>query len=117
MQTRRKFMLAVTTTCVALALTVGTALAAELLGTVKSVDAEAKKIIVTPKDGGDDVVVTVKDDTEWVSPNGKTAKDYDYATKLKKGRQVEITHENAVASKIVLKKGAGKKKDAEKKDN
>jgi Cu/Ag efflux protein CusF len=111
MQTRRKFMLAVTTTCVALALTVGTALAAELLATVKSVDTDAKKITVTPKDGGDDVIVTIKEDTEWVSPKGEKIEKYDL-TKLKKGRQVEITHENAVASKVILKKGAGKKKDA-----
>lgn len=116
MTTRRKFLLTLTTGLVLLVSTVGTLLAAELLGTVKSVDADAKKITVTPKDGGDDVVVTIKDDTEWVNPNGKTAKDYDLA-KLKKGRQVEITHENAVASKVVIRKGTGKKKDMEKKDN
>ncbi len=110
MQTRRKFLLSVTTACVALALTVGTALAAELLGTVKSVDTEAKKITITPKDGGDDVVVTIKDDTEWHNKKGKMD-NYDLA-KLKKGSQVEVTHENAVASKVMIKKGAGKKKDA-----
>jgi hypothetical protein len=108
--TRRKFTLAVTTLFMTLALTVGSVLAAELFGTVKSVDTDAKKITVIPKDGGDDVVVTVKDDTEFVNPNGKTAKNYDLA-KLKKGRQVEITHEDKVASKIVFKKGAGKKKE------
>jgi hypothetical protein len=107
--TRRKFMLALTTGFVTLALTVGSALAAELLATVKSVDTDAKKITVTPKDGGDDVVVTIKDDTEWISPKGEKIEKYDLA-KLKKGRQVEITHENAVASKVVIKKGAGKKK-------
>ncbi len=110
MQTRRKFMLAATTVCVALALTVGTAIAAELLGTVKSVDTDAKKVTVTPKDGGDDVVVTIKEDTEWHNKKGKID-NYDLS-KLKKGAQVEITHENAVASKVVIKKGgAGKKKD------
>ena len=60
-----------------LALTVGSALAAELLGTVKSVDADAKKITVTPKDGGDDVVVTIKDDTEYAIRQGQDGKNYD----------------------------------------
>ena len=113
--TRRKFALALTTAFVSLALTVGAALAAELLGTVKSVDTDAKKITVTPKDGGEDVVVTIKDETEWHNKKGKID-NYDLA-KLKKGRQIEITHENAVASKVVIKKGAGKKKETEKKDN
>ena len=57
--TRRRFVLAMTTMFVTLALTIGSALAAELLGTIKSVDTDAKKITVTPKEG-DDVVVTVK---------------------------------------------------------
>jgi Cu/Ag efflux protein CusF len=105
-------MLAVTTACVALALTVGTALAAELLATVKSVDTDAKKITVTPKDGGDDVVVTIKDDTEWHNKKGKID-NFDLA-KIKKGYELEIVHENAVASKVTIKKGAGKKKDAPK---
>lgn len=114
--TRRKFTLAVATMFATLALTVGSVLAAELLGTVKSVDADAKKITVTPKDGGDDVVVTVKDDTEWYNAKGKKYDNYDLA-KAKKGMLLEITHENAVASKVVVKKGAGKKKEEPKKDN
>ncbi len=113
--TRRKFVLSLTTAVVTLALTVGTALAAELLGTVKSVDTDAKKITVTPKEGGDDVVVTIKDETEWYSKKGKID-NFDLA-KVKKGTVLEITHENAVASKVMIKKGAGKKKDTEKKDN
>ena len=36
--------------------------------------------------------------------------NYDLA-KLKKGFEVEVTHENAVASKVLIKKGAGKKKN------
>ncbi len=106
--TRRKFTLAVTTMFVTLALTIGSALAAELLATVKSVDTDAKKITVTPKDGGDDVVVTIKDDTEWHNKKGKID-NYDLA-KVKKGYELEITHENGVASKVLIKKGAGKKK-------
>lgn len=110
MISRRKLLLALTTGFVTLALTVGPAIAAELLGTIKSVDVEAKKITVTPKDGGDDVVVTTNAETEWVSPKGKTIKDYDLA-KAKKGMMLEITHEKAVASKVVIKKGAAKKKE------
>ena len=106
--TRRKFTLAVTTLFMTLALTVGSALAAELLGTVKSVDTDAKKITVTPKDGGDDVVVTIKDDTEFHNKKGKI--DNYTLAKVKKGFELEITHENAVASKVLIKKGAGKKK-------
>jgi hypothetical protein len=117
MPTRRKFLLIATTMCVALAVSAGAVLAAELLGTVKSVDADAKKITVTPKDGGDDVVVTVKDETEWYSAKGKKYENFDLA-KVKKGALLEITHEDKIASKVVVKKGgAGKKKDTEKKDN
>lgn len=111
--TRRKFLLVVTTTCLTLALTAGAALAAELLGTIKSVDADAKKITVTPKEGGDDVVVTIKDETEWYSAKGKKLENYDLA-KAKKGALLEITHENAVASKVVVKKGGGGGKKAKK---
>jgi hypothetical protein len=107
--TRRKFVLALTTAFVSLALTVGAALAAELLGTVKSVDTDAKKITVTPKDGGDDVVVTIKDDTEFHTAKKGKIDNYDLA-KLKKGSEVEVTHEKGVASKVLIKKGAGKKK-------
>src|ERR1700744_3762259 len=101
--TRRKFALALTTAVVSLALTVGAALAAELLGTVKSVDTDAKKITVTPKEG-DDVVVTIKDDTEWYTGKGKKIDNYDLA-KAKKGMLLEVTHENGVASKVTIKKG------------
>ena len=116
MTTRRKFLLTLTTGLVLLVSTVGTLLAAELLGTVKAVDTDAKKITVTPKDGGDDVVVTIKDETEWYTGKGKKIDNYDLA-KAKKGMMLEITHENAVASKVVIKKGAGKKKEEPKKDN
>jgi hypothetical protein len=109
MTNRRKFLVTVTTLCVTFALTIGTALAAELLGTVKSVDVDAKKITVTPKEG-DDVVVSVKDDTEWANKKGKI--DNFDLSKLKKGAVLEITHENNVASKVMIKKfGAGKKKN------
>lgn len=108
MISRRKFFLSVTTAVVALAVAVAPAIAAELFGTIKEVDAEAKKVVVTPKGKNqEDVEVTIKDDTEIVTPKGKKVA----LEKLKKGARVEITHENAVASKVVVK-GVPKKKGA-----
>ncbi len=106
-QTRRSMMTAVFAAFASLALTLGTALAAELLGTVKSVDVDAKKIVVTEKDTDKDIDVTIKDDTEWVSPKGKMIKDFDLA-KLKKGTSLKITHEKGTASKVVIEKKAKK---------
>ncbi len=111
-QTRRSMMTAIFAAFASLALTLGTALAAELLGTVKSVDVDAKKIVVTEKDTDKDIDVTIKDDTEWVSPKGKTIENYDLA-KLKKKSELKITHEKGVASKIEIEKAPSKKKAAE----
>ena len=108
MTTRRKFALTVLTGFLTLALTIGTALAAELVGKIKSVNADKHEITVT-SEGGDDVVVTVNDKTEWVSPKGKTMKKAPDFAKMKTGTTLEITHEKAVASKVVIKKGAPKK--------
>jgi len=110
-QTRRSMMTAVIAAFASLALTLGTALAAELLGTIKSVDADAKKIVVTEKGTDKDVDVTVKDDTEYVNPKGKTVKDG--IAKLKKGMEVKVEHEKGTASKVTIEKYAAKKKAAE----
>lgn len=110
-QTRRSMMTAVVAAFASLALTVGVAFAAELLGTVKSVDADAKKVVVTEKDTDKDVDVTIKDDTEWVNPKGKTVNNYDLA-KLKKGTEVKVTHEGGKASKVNIEKYPKKKKDS-----
>jgi hypothetical protein len=91
----------------AFSLVAGAALADELMGRVKEVDVTAKKITVTPKGGGDAVVVTITDSTEFVNAKGKTLRKFDLA-KLKTGAGLTITHEKAVASKVELK-GAGKK--------
>jgi hypothetical protein len=106
-QTRRSMIASALAVVVMMSLTLGTALAAELFGTIKSVDVDNKKIVVTEKDTDKDIEVTIKDDTEWVSPKGKSNKKYDLA-KAKKGSHVEITHEDAVASKVVVKKYAKK---------
>ena len=113
-QTRRTLFTSVIAVIVTMSLTLGGALAAELLGTVKSVDADAKKIVVTEKDTDKDVEVTITGDTEYyATKKGETKKmdNFDLA-KLKKGTALEITHEKAVASKITIKKGAPKKKEA-----
>ena len=107
--TRRSLLASILAAAFTLTITVGTALAAELMGTIKSVDIDAKKIVVTEKDTDKDVDVTVTDDTEWVTKKKSGKIDL---TKVKKGMVVEVTHENATASKIVLKKGAPKKEAA-----
>ena len=130
MLSRRKLTLALSTGFITLALTVGSAFAAELLGKIKSVDAD--KVMTTWRgmkmndffgsgqlrpDGRYvhdmylmEVVVTVNSSTEWVNPKGKTLKKAPDLAKMNPGATLEITHENAVASKVVIKKGAAKKK-------
>ena len=105
-QTRRSLLTSVLAASFALVITVGTAYAAELLGTIKSVDVDGKKIVVTEKDTDKDVEVTVTDDTEWVT---KKKTDKINLSKVKKGTLVEVTHEDKKASKITVKKGAPKK--------
>lgn len=113
MKNRRAFVLALTSGLVALAL-VAPVIADELFGTIKSVNADAMKMVVTPKDSDKDVTVTITEDTEIVTKKatikgGEAIKKY--MAKDRKGTVVEITHEKAVASKIVIKKGAAPKKD------
>jgi len=83
----------------------GSALAAELFGTVKSVDPDAKKIVVTAKESGEDVTVTITDETEWVTPKGTTARKFDLAKFKERAEgkaRVKVKHEDGVASKITL---------------
>jgi uncharacterized protein len=108
MLTRRNWKLSVTACLVAMALVVVPALAAELIGTVKSVDADAKKIVVTEKGTDKDYEIKVTDGTVFEKASGDKYDNYDLA-KLKKGRGVTVTHEKNVASKIVLEKGKTKK--------
>ncbi len=112
--TRRSLIASVLAAAFAVTITVGTALAAELMGTIKSVDVDAKKMVVTEKDTDKDIDVMVNEKTEFINKKGETSK-YDIA-RAKKGQVVEITHEDGVASKIVAKKGAAKKEKGEKKE-
>jgi hypothetical protein len=108
MMNRRGFVLSLTTGLVALVLVVGSVLADELLGTIIKVDADAKVLVVVPKDSDKEIKVRVTEKTEQVTKKGTRKLDLE---KLKtflekaqdsgeKGIQVKITHESGVASKI-----------------
>ena len=70
MMNRRGLLLSLTTGLVALVLVVGTVLADELIGTIIKVDADAKVIVVIPKDSDKEIKVKVTDKTEQVSKKG-----------------------------------------------
>lgn len=70
MLNRRGFVLALTTSLVALVLVVGTVLADELIGTIIKVEADAKVIVVVPKDSDKEIKIKVTDKTEQVSRKG-----------------------------------------------
>jgi hypothetical protein len=109
MHSRRKFVLGLVSAAVALCVLVVPVLAAELLGTVKSVDADNSKFVVTAD--GKDVTVTVNASTVYENAKGKENKKFQL-TRLNPGGSVKVTHEGGTASKVVLEKGAVKKKDA-----
>ena len=70
MMNRRGFVLSLTTGLVALVLVVGSVLAEELVGTIIKVDADAKLIVVVPKDSDKEIKVKVTDKTEQVTKKG-----------------------------------------------
>lgn len=106
---------ALTCALVALIVLAVPVLAAELIGSVKSVDADAKKIVVTEKGTDTDVTVTIDDKTTFETAKGKALKKFDLE-KLKKGSRLKVIHEDGVASKIILeRRGFGKKKAEPKK--
>ena len=81
------------------------------------VDAEAKKVTVLEKDTDKEVLVTITDDTEYVTKKGTGKFDFEKVSKgLEKAKEkglkginVKVTHEKGKASKI---EPAAKKKDA-----
>jgi hypothetical protein len=111
MLSRRSFVLGLASGLVALCVLVVPVLAAELLGTIKSVDADNNKFVVTSSDDKD-VTVTVNSSTTYENAKGKEVKKA--LGRMATGGEVVVTHEGGVASKVVLKKGAVKKKDAAK---
>ena len=117
MMNRRTFLLAITSTVMALTV-MGTALADELFGVITKVEVAEKKLTVLPKDSDKEIIVTTTDATDWVTKRGSSkvdlAKIESNLAKAKekgaKGISVKIEHENAVASKIHM---TPKKKAAE----
>lgn len=112
----RRFLRILAVAVAALGVLIVPALADELIGRITAVNIDAKKLTVKEKDSDKDIDVTVTDETEVENAKGKTApinleKMKKAVEKSKKGIAVEITHEKAVASKIVYK--ANPKKKAE----
>ena len=115
MKNRRSFLLMLSTAFVAFGLIVGPALADELLGVMTKVDPENKQITVIQNDTDKEIVVTINDQTEYVSKKGTSKVDFEKLSKnLKKatdngakGYAVKVEHEKGVASKI---SGVPKKK-------
>ena len=84
MMNRRGFVLSLTTGLVALVLVVGSVLAEELVGTIIKVDADAKLIVVVPKDSDKEIKIKVTDKTELVTRKGTRKVDLE---KLEKNLQ------------------------------
>ncbi|SIO38259.1 hypothetical protein SAMN05444166_4254 [Singulisphaera sp. GP187] len=111
MNNRRTFLLAVLSGVVALGLVAGSAIADELFGVLTKVDVEGKKVTVVEKGSDKEVEVTVKGDTEFVNAKGaanpidleKVTKNVAKAQeKGRKGINVVVNHDKAVASKITV---------------
>ena len=106
--------------CVAtLAVLVVPALADELIGRITAVNVDAKKLTVIEKGTDKQIDVTVTDETIVEKPKGKSGKInlekmQKAVEKSKNGLHVEITHDKAVASKIVQKPAPKKAPDAPK---
>jgi hypothetical protein len=107
---RRSLVLRLACSAVALCVLVVPVLAAELLGTVKSIDPSNNKFVVTSVDGKD-ITVTVTSATEYENAKGKVSKKFQL-NRLNPGGSVKVIHEDGTASRVILNKGAVKKKDA-----
>jgi hypothetical protein len=112
MQSRRKFLFALSATVVGMGLVVASVVADELFGVITKADADAKKITVVEKDTDKEIEIKITDDTEYVSGKGSGKVDFEKLEKGiekakekgRKGISVKITHENKVASKIEKQK-------------
>jgi hypothetical protein len=116
MQTRRSVILKLSMAFLAVFALVLPVLAEELIGTIKSVDADANKFVVTSSANNKDFEVKVDGATvyEREKARGKALKKFSL-DRLNTGGTVEVTHDGGLASKVVLGKGAvkaAKKKDA-----
>src|SRR4051794_36879870 len=112
----KKLLQTLAASFVALAVVVVAANADELFGVLTKVDVDAKKVTVVEKDTDKEVIVTITDDTEYVTKKGSAKVDFEKIAKQiekakdagKKGINVQVTHEKGKASKIapVFKKAA-----------
>lgn len=110
MKNRRTFLRVLASGLVALSLVAVPALADELLGVITKVDIEGKKLTVVEKDTSKEVIVTVNDDTEYVTPKRTGKVDLEKLSnnveknkeRGRKGVAVKIDHDSAVASKITI---------------
>jgi hypothetical protein len=115
MQNRRALLLTLASAFVALVVVVAPVIADELFGILTVVDIPGKKVTVVEKDTDKEIIVTVTDDTDFVTPKGSNKIDLEKIAKGvqkakdngKKGIPVQVTHEKTVASKITV----AKKKD------
>mgnify|MGYP000877875318 CR=1 FL=1 len=89
------------------------AFAEDVVGRVKSLDADGKKMVVVTEGKNASVDIVIKDSTELINAKGKTKKKVDWAKlkeKADKGKMmVDVVIEKGVASKITLKAGKSKK--------
>ncbi|WP_169973774.1 hypothetical protein [Tautonia rosea] len=104
MRNRRSWLMVAATTGMALLVAVVPALAAELFGTVKTVNPDEKTLIVVEKTTGNEVTVTVTNETVFINAKGKQAKKFDLKNfKKREGKaKVRIEHKDGVASKITV---------------
>src|SRR3954451_2260511 len=105
MKNRREFLLTLTAGLVALAVVITPVIAEELFGVITKVDVAGKKLTVVEKDTDKEVLVTVTDDTEYVTGKGSSKVDLEKLSKGvakqidagKKGIRVTVTHDKGVA--------------------
>lgn len=104
MRNRQSWLRVAAMAGVALCVTVVPALAAELLGTVKTVNVDEKKLIVVEKGTDNEVEVTITEETVFINAKGKQAKKFNLdAFKKREGKaQVKVEHEDGVASKVTV---------------
>lgn len=98
MITCRSFVLALATALALCGLTAASARAAALAGHIKSLDADANRLVVTETGTGRDVDVTVTDRTWIMTGTGRVIG----FSQLRPGDGVGIAHVNGVATQVVV---------------
>lgn len=117
-QTRRPWFRLLVSATVALLFMVVAVKAEEIFGILSKVDADHNKITITQKKSDRETVLTVTDETQFVTPkkSGKfvakrVAKRVEKAQeKGRPGIPVAVTYDDGVASKVEIRAGKKKKK-------